>query len=120
MKITKYKFAEHIGEIVGIANDTIPDGTYQIVNVMDNYQFLYNIKEHTIVSAELSENEFTIFTTPVNERLELLYEAILKTIFLSLNTDEDFEKEILAPWVEKAKILKEIIDYGLLDEDAKI
>ncbi len=113
MKINKQKLPSHIGDIVVVEDASIPNGTYQIIEAAKEFQIFYDIPNHQVLYGDIGDVEVTIITTPVNERLELLYEGILKVIFEILSTDAPDKMDAVAPWQWKALVLKKLIGETL-------
>lgn len=114
MTIKKEDFFTHIGDIIQIHDTNIPDGTYQIVEADGDKEILFNIKEHLIIGADLPKGiKFNIFTTPTTERLELLYDALVKIIFNAMQEDDDEKVQAIENWTEKANTVKFLLEEEL-------
>ena len=114
MTVVKSDFMMHVGDIIQIIDSNVPNGTYQIVEADGDSEILFNIKEQEVIEANLPKGiKYNIFTTPTKERLELLYDALVKIIFNAMNSDDEKVQDTVHNWTTKANTVKFLLEEEL-------
>lgn len=111
MKVNKSRFMQHIGDFISIRDTDIPNGTYQIIESNNDKEILYNVLEYEVLTADLPNDvEFDIYEAPHQERLELLFEALSKIVFESMQDQTEGGVQAMNSWISKAEAVGRLLN----------
>ena len=108
MKITQQNIHKHVGDVIQLSLADAPDGTYIVLEVYEEFSTMYNLYSHEI--HHLFETfSGTVITTPPAERLEMMYEGLLKHTMELMNQGWDLNPKVetdITSLVQKVKIIE--------------